>query len=245
VQVSAGARHSLGISDDGSVWSWGSNESGQLGVDDDSLFQSFLPIPVHASNGKPQTYKQISASGDSSMGISADIFNDGKVWGWGSNFGGQLGDGTSGVDNNSILPTAVDVDNGRPQKYKQISLGGLHTLGISNELNNDNKTWSWGTNTIGQLGINNETNQFFPTSIPFVHKIYNGYLHGEVGRTKYLRQFGTEPLDHGVKFVTTTEFSLQAWLPSGNGSNQLILWRRSDNNNDGEIEDNGDDDEAL
>jgi hypothetical protein len=35
-----------------------------------------------------------------------------------------------------------------------------------------------------------------------------------------------------VKFVTTTPESLQAWLPLGNGSNQLILWRRGDNNDE-------------
>jgi alpha-tubulin suppressor-like RCC1 family protein len=63
-----------------------------------------------------------------------------------------------------------------------------------------------------------------------IRRIYRNYKHGEIGRTKYLRQFGRQSLDHGVKFVSTTPSSLQAWLPSGNGSNQLILWRRGDDN---------------
>jgi len=153
-----------------------------------------------------------------------------------------LGDGTT---TQRTVPTAVDATDGKPQTWKLISAGGFHSLGISADSENDGSAWAWGLNALGQLGIGNETDQLFSANVPYIYKIYNGYLHGEVGRTKYLRQFGTEPLDHGVKFVTTTEFSLQAWLPLSNGSNQLILWRRGDNNIDVEIEDNGDDDEAV
>ena len=240
MHVSAGSQHSLGISDDGSAWAWGFNDNGQLG--DGTTTQKTVPTAVDANAGKPQTWKLISAGGSHSLGISADSENDGSAWAWGFNDNGQLGDGTT---TQKTVPTAVDANAGKPQTWKLISAGGSHSLGISADSENDGSAWAWGQNALGQLGIGNETDQLFSANVPYIYKIYNGYLHGEVGRTKYLRQFGTEPLDHGVKFVTTTEFSLQAWLPLSNGSNQLILWRRGDNNNDVEIEDNGDDDEAV
>ena len=231
-QLSAGYLHSLGIASDDAAWAWGDNFYGALG--DGTVDSKNVPTPINTENNRPQAWKQLSAGYLHSLGID----NSNTAWAWGWNEYGQLGDGTSDSDNSKNAPTLVDINAGKPTTWNQLSAGAAHSLGVA--LNNT--AWAWGFNLIGQLGIGDQNNQSVPTNIPYVYKIYNGYLHGEVGRTKYLRQLGTESLVHGVKFVTTTPESLQAWLPLGNGSNQLILWRRGDNNNEQDPDD-GDDEQ--
>jgi len=82
-KVSAGGYHTCAIKQDGSLWCWGWNLSGQLG--DGTNSDKFTPV-------------QIMSSGVSSVALggyhTCAIKTDGSLWCWGLNSDGQLGDGT-------------------------------------------------------------------------------------------------------------------------------------------------------
>jgi hypothetical protein len=78
-----------------------------------------------------------AAGSDHTAGIDAS----GKLWMWGSNKSGRLGDGSTDDKN---VPTLID-DN---STWIQVSCGGFHTLAIRS----DSTLWAWGSNELGQLG---------------------------------------------------------------------------------------------
>ena len=126
--VSAGADYTIGIKTDGSLWTWGLNQSGQLGLGKDTL--GGVPIPVKVGDG----WRTISAGDYHAVAIKTD----GSLWAWGNNSAGQLGDGTKTERN-----TPIKVGDG----WQSVSAGSLHTIGIKS----DGSLWAWGTRSI--LGI--------------------------------------------------------------------------------------------
>ena len=81
--VSLGYVHSAAIKSDGSLWTWGNNDAGQLG--DGTTTDRSTPVKV---------MDNVAAV---SLGFyhSAAIKSDGSLWIWGVNGYGQLGDGTT------------------------------------------------------------------------------------------------------------------------------------------------------
>jgi hypothetical protein len=102
----------------------------------------------------------------------------------------------------------------------------MRSLGIA--LSSDpGKAWGWGFNGFGGLGDGTTDNRLIPTAVneSFLYFILTpSPLSTELGRTRYVRQFGTEPLEHGIILVSNIPSSQQAWKALGNGSNQVILW---------------------
>ena len=85
--VAAGVEHSVYVTPDGHVWTWGLNHYGQLGTDEDLSVVHPSPIQV------PNLDNVIAvASGDYHI---LALKNDGTVVAWGENGGGELGDGTT------------------------------------------------------------------------------------------------------------------------------------------------------
>jgi uncharacterized repeat protein (TIGR01451 family) len=86
--LAAGENFCLALASDGTVWSWGNNQSGQLGQ---GLQSSQNPLP-----------KQIPGFGNVAAlaggnHYSVALKTDGSVWGWGLNLDGELGDGSSNI----------------------------------------------------------------------------------------------------------------------------------------------------
>ncbi len=81
-QISTGQNHILALRSDGTVWSWGNNQRGQLGIGDSSE-KKLIPFLVASLSD----VIQIDAAGDFSLALTSD----GKVWSWGSNSQKQLG----------------------------------------------------------------------------------------------------------------------------------------------------------
>ena len=86
--VAAGTDYSLAIQTDATLWSFGSNGSGQLG--DASTATRSSPVAVAV---KPGGWSQVTAH-PSQTAYALGVQADGSLWGWGANGGGQLGDGT-------------------------------------------------------------------------------------------------------------------------------------------------------
>jgi alpha-tubulin suppressor-like RCC1 family protein len=143
IAVAAGGRHSLALAGDGTVWAWGDNTYGQLGVSNATTTSSLTPVQVI---GLPTstTVKQISAGGDFSLAL----MNDNTVWAWGHNNNRQLGNNTNSTS--SAAPVQVMLPGGTTplSGITAVAAGGSHSLAIDSSGN----VWAWGNSVFGQLG---------------------------------------------------------------------------------------------
>jgi alpha-tubulin suppressor-like RCC1 family protein len=140
-QVSSahGASHTVAIKTDGTLWTWGYNISGQLGINI-SLSDRFTPVTTFIGGSD---WKQVSGG----TFHTAAIKTDGTLWTWGRNNSGQLGNNTT---DNKLTPVTTFAGG---TNWKQVSSGANHTAAIKT----DGTLWTWGDNTDGELGINNAT----------------------------------------------------------------------------------------
>jgi alpha-tubulin suppressor-like RCC1 family protein len=144
---------SFGIfcSQDGTVWGWGVNDSGQLGLGD----TDFRATPAQASI--PEDIKKVAA-GDNFV-IVNDSIED--LWGWGQNDNGQLG---KGDNDNATTPTLVS--NPFPGKCYDFDCGSAHVLALYDD-NDDGiyRLFAWGVNLQGQLGLGDDTDRNSPEEV--------------------------------------------------------------------------------
>jgi alpha-tubulin suppressor-like RCC1 family protein len=93
------------------------------------------------------------------------LTSDGRVWTWGDNATGQLGDGTTtGRDTPAAVPGLsgiVAIAAGGAG-----NLAGGMSLGHSLALKSDGTLWVWGSNAAGQLGDGTKTNRLSPVQVP-------------------------------------------------------------------------------
>ncbi|WGD36551.1 hypothetical protein [Lysinibacter sp. HNR] len=144
-QVVAGDRHSLAFGDDGNLYAWGENGFGQLG--DGTTTDRSSPVPVQTPPGV--SYTQVVAGGFFSLALGSD----GNLYAWGSNWTGQLGNGTN-ID--SAEP--VQVQTPPSITYTQLAAGELFALALDDAGN----LYAWGNNLLGQLGDGTTTDSFQP-----------------------------------------------------------------------------------
>lgn len=144
ISVAAGRENfSLALKSDGTVWSWGSNANGQLGIGSSGGSQ-YLPVQV---SGLTDVIA-IAAGGAFSLALK----KDGTVWSWGKNSEGQLGHGTTSM---STTPKQVI---GGLKNVIDIAGGGGFALAVTS----DGSLWSWGENNYYQLGDGTKTNNSTP-----------------------------------------------------------------------------------
>ena len=134
-EVAAGEYHTVAIASDGSVYTWGSNTFGELGIG--STASSSTPVKAKTPAGVTFTH---AAAGTNSTLVLA---SDGSAYAWGSNQSGELGDGT-GVNNSS--PVKVTMPAGLI--FTQITAGETFKLAIAS----NGALYSWGDNLMGELG---------------------------------------------------------------------------------------------
>ena len=145
-QVSCGREHTAAIKTDGTLWTWGRNTQGQLGVNDTTSNRT-TPVTTFAGG---TNWKQVACGGY----FIAAIKTDGTLWTWGQNLSSQLGINTFGD-----RPTPVTTFTGGTN-WKQVSAGSANTAAIKT----DGTLWIWGSGTSGQLG-NNTTNSSSNTAV--------------------------------------------------------------------------------
>jgi alpha-tubulin suppressor-like RCC1 family protein len=157
IQIATGEFHSLALKDDGSVWSWGFNNYGQLG-DGTTTDKN---IPVQVSDLSHVT--MVTAGRDHSLALK----DNGTVWAWGHNEYGKLGDGTA-------INRSTPVQVSGLSNVTMISTGYYHSL----VLKDDGSVWAWGNNYYGQLGDGTTTNRNSPVKVfSGVIRIFTGYYH--------------------------------------------------------------------
>lgn len=141
----------LGLRANGSLWSWGRNQYGQIG--DGTVTYRSSPVSVL---GGFTDWTQVSTGARHSLAIRAN----GTAWAWGQSSSGQLGIGLTGGYNKSSPVSVV----GGFTDWAQVAGGSNFSLGIRA----NGTLWSWGYNSYGQLGNNGSgygTNRSSPSSV--------------------------------------------------------------------------------
>ena len=150
IQVAAGNAHSVALRADGTVWTWGSDASGQLG-NDAAFANQALPVQVAGL----ANVVQITAGSYHSLALRSD----GTVWTWGRNDLGQGGDNTT-----TPHPTAVQVVGeaaGNLTDVRAIAGGCNHSFAIKG----DGTLRTWGSDVWGELGDGGSTARLRPGAI--------------------------------------------------------------------------------
>ena len=152
-EFSLGYGHSLFLTEDGKVYSWGWNERGQLGLSDtqDRLTPSLVTSleDKNITNLSTQDF-------DKHHSIAMD--SEGQLYSWGDNTHGQLGLGDTEV---RLSPEEIKFF--ADKTIIQISLGKSHSLALDSE----GQVYSWGWNEGGQLGLGDKKDRYEPTLIPY------------------------------------------------------------------------------
>jgi hypothetical protein len=144
IYVGNNTNYVMALKTDGTLWAWGGNQYGQLGLGD--TIDRSSPVQVSSLTD----WKQISLGQTHAIAIKTD----GTLWAWGGNQYGQLGNG-----NTTLYSSPIQV--GSLTNWKQISGGVLHTGAIKT----DGTLWTWGYNNSGQLGDGTGINKSSPVQI--------------------------------------------------------------------------------
>ena len=147
--VNTGDGTTYAIEKDGSLWSFGWNESGQMGID--SKDQK-ISVPTQVGTGKDWA---LSSAGQA---YGFFIKSDGTLWAVGDNTNGVSGVGTGAT--NYKVPTQVGTDS----NWKTVSCSRFfgHTAAA---IKTDGTLWAWGDGRSGQLGIGSYTSKTVPVQV--------------------------------------------------------------------------------
>eukprot|EP01063_Lacrimia_lanifica_P039107 TRINITY_DN84_c0_g1_i1.p1 TRINITY_DN84_c0_g1~~TRINITY_DN84_c0_g1_i1.p1 ORF type:complete len:1355 (+),score=482.56 TRINITY_DN84_c0_g1_i1:700-4764(+) len=146
VAVAAGASHSMTLTAGGRLYTWGSNYHGQLGIEDTTIQMAVLPTRV-ATPERPlvESITCITAGAYHSV-VMVDT---GRLYTWGWNYHGQLGDWDSYRE--SVRTPVAITDNvtlWEEDPPVSVAAGQYHTV-LATE---SGKVYTWGRNNYGQLG---------------------------------------------------------------------------------------------
>jgi len=146
VAVACGSGQSLALKTDGSLWAWGDNHFGQLGLGDTK--NRLTPRQVGSANNWAAV-----ACGDYH---TVALKRDGTLWTWGANDSGQLGLGSA---DSKAHPTPTQV--GSASDWVAVAGGYRGSLALKS----DGSLWVWGYNEDGELGLGDTTERHSPTQV--------------------------------------------------------------------------------
>ena len=152
VDVAAGEAHSVILRANGTISTWGVNERGQTGHNP-SEPRTMGPKQLVIGKNSDMLSAPI-AEIDAGFDHTLALGTDGRVWAWGGNASGQLGDGTN-------------KDRHTPQPIE--NLGGIVAIaagdGFSLAVDSTGSVWAWGNNVLGQLGDGTRVGKWEPIKV--------------------------------------------------------------------------------
>jgi len=146
ISQSTGGFHTAAVRSDGTLWTWGYNNNGQLG--DGTTTTRSSPIQV----GTDANWAQVSSGYYFTVGMRTD----GTLWAWGYNTDGQMGNGTT---SSSGQWTPVQVGSGND--WSSVACGFYHVLALKQ----NGTLWAWGSNSAGGLGDGSTTSRSTPVQV--------------------------------------------------------------------------------
>ena len=150
--VIGGTDYSLALKSGGTLYAWGKNDRGQLGIG--STENKTTPRQV----GNADDWKTIAAGKSHSLAIKSD----GTLYAWGANHVGQLGNGEDGTNyNDKSKDKTAPIQIGTDRDWQTISAGNDY----SSALKDAGALYTWGSNVVGELGDGTTTNKSSPTQI--------------------------------------------------------------------------------
>ena len=163
IDISAGDYHSLALTENGRVYSWGRNSYGQLG--DGTTNDRNLPHLIEGIPGKVASVK----AGDYH---SLVLLKSGKVYGCGYNPFGQASNRTTQDTSRWQIIEAI------PGKVVSIAAGDYHSLALLDS----GKIYGWGSNYDGRLGNSKTHPLLTPKLVPKIDKRILLGVFGKGGR---------------------------------------------------------------
>jgi alpha-tubulin suppressor-like RCC1 family protein len=154
ISASAFGEHGLALRVDGTVWAWGANVFGELG--DGTLTQRKTAVPVQTAGTRSDLHgiAAIAAGGLHSLALGAD----GRVWAWGRNNRGQVGDDTVIDHLRAVLVRAAPGATADLRGVIAIAGGAQYSVALLA----DCSAMAWGLNSAGQLGDGTTQNRLAP-----------------------------------------------------------------------------------
>ena len=150
--IRAGEDHSLALKSDGTLYSWGGNDRGQLGIGGTN--NETTPRQV----GNADDWKAISAGEGHSLALKSDS----TLYAWGANHFGQLGNGENGVNvYDESKDKTAPIQIGTDRDWQTVIAGRFYSLALKT----DNTLTAWGYNARGQLGLGDTTSRNEPTKV--------------------------------------------------------------------------------
>ena len=197
-ELATGKHHTLALDSTGHVWSWGQNYFGQLGLGYSASGEDVDNVLTPQLVSGVENVVAIAASYNSH---SLALTKDGEIYGWGYNYYGQLGQGTTKKTARVTTPTKISTSY-FDGEITAIAAGYNFSMAITEK----GTLYTWGINTYGELGIGSTTMQGTPQKISMSEKVtaisagwessmvltesgkvyvcgYGGY--GEMGNGKY------------------------------------------------------------
>lgn len=157
--------HTVALSTDRQVYTWGYNSYGQLG--NGTTTDSKTPVKIEIGGGKE--IAEVYAGAYSSAALTVD----GELYMWGGNGRGQLGDGSTRSKN---TPKKVEFSNGK--KVKEFLLCGSSSMALLS----DGTVWAWGASeSKGRLGTGETGDLSWPSQVKNLKKIEHIYGYANKG----------------------------------------------------------------
>jgi alpha-tubulin suppressor-like RCC1 family protein len=158
VQIEAGASHSMALTIDGSVYTWGRNDRGQLGMRDSNMdiysTEAYPRVIEDTANTKPEHRAVCIAAGEDR---SAYVTADGRLYVWGARL--------------THFPQLVDASLFNGLRVKKCMIGGHSSESMFAIITEDGALWTFGDRSCSTLGLGsasriNLTKQSTPTIVP-------------------------------------------------------------------------------
>ena len=130
------------------IWLWGNGFGGLLGNNEST---GFAKIPMQPNTEFTDFNNCVS---NPRSIINAFVTNNGRLFAWGANSYGNIGDGT-------IIDKSSPVQIGNETNWSMIDASDHHTVAVKT----DGTLWAWGFNSYGQLGLNDKVHRSSPVQV--------------------------------------------------------------------------------
>lgn len=151
MHVSGGQGHACAIQEPGTLWCWGRNTAGQLGLGPNLPVQVRTPTQV----GSDVDWATLDLGQDAACATK----HDGTMWCWGDDEFSQLGlsPGPDAGSTRALVPTR----SGSDSDWAQVSVDTFHGCAVKT----GGTLWCWGRNVEGQLGLGDTQDRGSPTQV--------------------------------------------------------------------------------